>query len=334
MGFRFRKSVRFGPFRINFNKSGIGYSVGTKGLRYTKTAKGNIRVTTSIPGTGISYVTETRGKQEKTRRKITMNNNYNNNYETEYPKINKNFEIIFFSILIFLVIFFCVCMGLAFYMVLENNSDSELNNVVQSEEINSSISYSEEELLFLENHPTVHSDVESAKEFYKNMNVETVEVLTGLEYSQKHYSLSLAEEEIMLYLIECATHKDNIGYFYINIIDQDMIESFDEYKGLELIKEYLPENYLSRYKVDRTYKVSDEKIDKYVCGMRLNDEGVEYHNTVDSKYSYFYCLYIVHNKECNRWQLYTDYSAYGGRDVGWIDNYAQEWEIDFTKYAN
>ena len=62
MGFRFRKSIKFGGVRINLSKSGIGYSVGTKGARITKTAKGTTRTTLSIPGTGISYVKETGGK--------------------------------------------------------------------------------------------------------------------------------------------------------------------------------------------------------------------------------------------------------------------------------
>lgn len=59
MGFRYRKSINLGGgFRINLSKSGIGYSWGVKGYRVTKTAKGRIRTTTSIPGTGISYVHE------------------------------------------------------------------------------------------------------------------------------------------------------------------------------------------------------------------------------------------------------------------------------------
>ena len=33
MGFFYRKSVTFGPFRVNLSKSGIGYSVGGKGFR-------------------------------------------------------------------------------------------------------------------------------------------------------------------------------------------------------------------------------------------------------------------------------------------------------------
>jgi len=33
MGFYFRKSKKFGPFRLNFSKSGIGASVGVKAAR-------------------------------------------------------------------------------------------------------------------------------------------------------------------------------------------------------------------------------------------------------------------------------------------------------------
>lgn len=59
MGLRFRKSIGKGAFRMNFSKSGIGFSVGGKGARITKTAKGTTRSTIGIPGTGVSHVSET-----------------------------------------------------------------------------------------------------------------------------------------------------------------------------------------------------------------------------------------------------------------------------------
>lgn len=59
MGLRYRKSINLGGgFRINLSKSGIGYSWGVKGYRITKTAKGSVRKTVSIPGTGVSFVSE------------------------------------------------------------------------------------------------------------------------------------------------------------------------------------------------------------------------------------------------------------------------------------
>lgn len=67
MGLRYRKSFNLGGgFRVNLSKSGIGYSWGGKGYRFTKTATGGTRRTFYIPGTGISWVDETgSGRQKK-----------------------------------------------------------------------------------------------------------------------------------------------------------------------------------------------------------------------------------------------------------------------------
>ena len=64
MGMRFRRSIKLGKHvRINLSKSGIGYSVGTKGYRISKMSNGRTRTTVSIPGTGISHVSETKSKE-------------------------------------------------------------------------------------------------------------------------------------------------------------------------------------------------------------------------------------------------------------------------------
>ena len=68
MGYRFRKSINLGGgFKINLSKSGIGYSWGIPGMRYSKLANGRERHTYSIPGTGISYVEDVSSskKQQK-----------------------------------------------------------------------------------------------------------------------------------------------------------------------------------------------------------------------------------------------------------------------------
>ena len=55
MGFTYRKSVNFGPFRVNLSKSGVGYSVGSRGFRVGTTARGKKYTSFSIPGTGVGY---------------------------------------------------------------------------------------------------------------------------------------------------------------------------------------------------------------------------------------------------------------------------------------
>ena len=76
MGFRFRKSKSFGPVRVNFSKSGISWSVGTKGVRYTKKAGGGTRSTYSIPGTGLSYVSESSGKKKSSSSRSSQSVDY------------------------------------------------------------------------------------------------------------------------------------------------------------------------------------------------------------------------------------------------------------------
>lgn len=56
MGFRFRKSLNSGLFRLNLSKSGFGWSWGIPGLRWTRRADGRRQVTSSLPGSGLSYV--------------------------------------------------------------------------------------------------------------------------------------------------------------------------------------------------------------------------------------------------------------------------------------
>ena len=56
MGLRFRKSFKVGDHsRVTVSKSGVGFSTAVKGVRFTRTANGRNKVSTSIPGTGLSY---------------------------------------------------------------------------------------------------------------------------------------------------------------------------------------------------------------------------------------------------------------------------------------
>ena len=91
MGFRVRKSINLGGgFRINLSKSGIGYSWGTKGYRVSRTVRGTIRRTYSIPGTGISWVDESggRNRSRNNRRNHTQTKN-NRPPDRQSPQQNR-----------------------------------------------------------------------------------------------------------------------------------------------------------------------------------------------------------------------------------------------------
>ena len=53
--FRFRRSVRLGPVRVNFTKTGIGLSAGGPGARYSVHSSGRKTTTFGIPGRGMYW---------------------------------------------------------------------------------------------------------------------------------------------------------------------------------------------------------------------------------------------------------------------------------------
>ena len=68
MGLRFRKSFKAGPVRFTVSKSGVSSSIGAKGARITKTASGRTRTTLSIPGSGLSHVSEISSKKSQPKK--------------------------------------------------------------------------------------------------------------------------------------------------------------------------------------------------------------------------------------------------------------------------
>ena len=56
MGWRFRKSIGFGPLRTTFSKSGVGKSIGFLGCRFGVTPDGRKYWSFGIKGTGFYYI--------------------------------------------------------------------------------------------------------------------------------------------------------------------------------------------------------------------------------------------------------------------------------------
>ncbi len=55
MGWSFRRSKSFGLFKLNFSKSGIGFSFGVPGARVGVNSKGKKYVRGGIPGSWLYY---------------------------------------------------------------------------------------------------------------------------------------------------------------------------------------------------------------------------------------------------------------------------------------
>lgn len=144
MGLRFRKSLNLGGgIKVNFSKSGIGYSAGGKGFRVTKTAKGTTRTTAGIPGTGLSYVKEIRKGKSKNKGSYSSSkavydefavNDYSN-YPA--PKSSKYYNFRYYSLkfypipLMFLSAFYIIY-GLLFGLVNEDGTTVSGLSVIPS----------------------------------------------------------------------------------------------------------------------------------------------------------------------------------------------------------
>jgi Protein of unknown function (DUF4236) len=60
--FRFRRSMKVAPgVRLNFNKKSLGMSVGPRGARYSINSSGRRTRSVGIPGTGLSYRSQSGG---------------------------------------------------------------------------------------------------------------------------------------------------------------------------------------------------------------------------------------------------------------------------------
>jgi len=89
MGFYYRKSVKFGPFRLNFSKSGIGVSAGIKGARISTGSRG----TYVHAGTNGFYYKQKIGGQNY-RIPNQPNKPQNQSWQNEnYPQGSDNYKI-------------------------------------------------------------------------------------------------------------------------------------------------------------------------------------------------------------------------------------------------
>lgn len=86
MGFRFRKSLKILPgVRLNLSKKGIGTSVGVKGFHISNGPSGS-RMTTSLPGTGLSHSTNLSAKKHRGTRTTVKANYSQSDFVVAAPK--------------------------------------------------------------------------------------------------------------------------------------------------------------------------------------------------------------------------------------------------------
>lgn len=190
------------------------------------------------------------------------------------------------------------------------------------------VEISDGDLLLLENHPLIFDEYSYAKEFYRPIKNKRVKVLDSVRYSElQKKEKNVLDDDIILYLVS-DSKKQNIDSIHINLIDSNIFLNLniDQVKNIAL--SYLPNNFFEIYSNDASYQFSSDGVTTYTASYRLNQNGIDYHNNVDSNISPYYYFRLIHFTATNKWQIKTGISAYGGKELEWINNYATPWNIE------
>lgn len=193
--------------------------------------------------------------------------------------------------------------------------------------------YADMELICKEGHPLIYDTFADAKDFYADVAKDKVKVISGADHAAiERKQKSLTSDETLLYIIQDSTHEDYIGRIQINLFSSELAVDMSTEKAVELLCDYIPSWFGKYYKQDSCYRYTQGNVDVYTYSCHLNDAGIEYHNNGHFELSGYYHLKFMHYTDTNQWKLETGYAAYGNKDKGWIEKYAEPWNINMSAY--
>ena len=217
--------------------------------------------------------------------------------------------------------------------VISSDEAKDINSNSNNTPAASSTTYSAIELINMSKHPLVFDNIESTRAYYDSIGDDRVAIVSIQEHYQLQNKLEhIFEDAVLIYFIQDSTDDRCVGKVQINIFQQELYENMDIDRAVEIIAAYLPKDFFKYYKLDSAYSYGNDDMTTYTYACRLNEAGIEYHNNENGEYSYYYNFKIFHYQNTNQWKLETDYAAYGNKDVGWIEKYADKWDIDIREY--
>ena len=190
--------------------------------------------------------------------------------------------------------------------------------------------YTASELVALEGHPRIFDSYAEAQAFYNGIGDSRIAVTDITKKSSMEMALeTVYSDEIVLYMTQHSTNEEYVGTIEINIFDADFAADMTVDGAADIAVSYLPIDFFEYYASDASYVYENDGTKIYTYSCRLTDEGVEYHNSVAQQYSYYYYIKIVEYADGEHWKISTGYSAYGDKDKGWIEKYAEPWDAPF-----
>lgn len=207
-----------------------------------------------------------------------------------------------------------------------NSCRNQLENSSQSSHTSQITENTPIQLLTLQNHPRINDSFNDAKAFYDTIGDDRIQELKISEFAliEQHLK-SFSDDKNVLYILTNSQYVDDINF---NIICPEAYDLTVE-DVVKIVADYLPKDYLKYYENDSCYIYEgSEGFTAYTYSSRLNEIGKEFKNSTAHQYSYYLYFRIYCYDKGRYWRAETGPAAYGDRDKGWIEKYAQKWDVD------
>lgn len=207
---------------------------------------------------------------------------------------------------------------------LDNEENSILETSQTLETPNSETNYDNQlEFLKKEDHPIIFDDIKKVKSYYANVRDKKI---TVIDKTKSTGSRNPWENECSLYLVE---DKGLLNSIHINLFDPKLSDKTSVDDVMSLAVEYLPENFLKSYEVDRAYKYENSDKTGYSCFMKLKSTEK---SKEEQKYPKYYSINMENLNGTNKWMIETDDERISAESLEWASKFADEWKIDLSKY--
>lgn len=193
-----------------------------------------------------------------------------------------------------------------------------------------------EQVLSMTDHPRITDNIEDVKAYYEKFKNEKIVVTDDHDYTNVYTGNRdiFDSDDSELYFIKDPSESKILGRISF-ILNEKQVPGLNLDKCMEMLNQYLPEDFYEVYKVDAAYITDGENYTVYTYAVRLK-EGIQtnLHGEDEKHHPYYYAIYFKtkKNNPKNVWTIETDYSGFGGNDKGWIEKYATPWEVNLQDY--
>lgn len=232
-----------------------------------------------------------------------------------------------FGVMCFFLAILVGVISFAIYIGISGNNIDSNGNIVATQ------SYSDKEILYMENHPKAFENFEETNDFYSTISSKKARIYN----TYKNGSSSTKEEKYLLYIDNGASRNDNVADIRINLGLSEEFEDITLDEVIKLAVSYLPMDIMNEYyNVNRVFMYGNEEKMSYHYSWRLNDKGIDYHNNGHYELYKDYGFVIVHDITNNTYTIKIDLWArdttMSGHDDEWIKKNTDVWNINLKDY--